>query len=221
MSFRPARSRQPRRLAALAPLAAVSLALSACASTPRVSAEAAGALALPPAGAPLAPLPPMPADAPGKMFADARIAATASRSNFSEIEPSRLAVQRAQMDGVKQYAQMMIAEHEVLERQMREMLAAKGVMPVDNAFSLQLQRNLQPTLDMLRSRQGAQFDMDFMNHMVSSHMLTLHTLDTSLIPEADDPQMKAMLRDVVRPKVAAHLQQAQALQVQVIRGMGR
>lgn len=193
---------------------------TACAQGTRVTKESAGSVAPTPApAAALAPLPPNPADSPEAMFADPRIAATASRSNFSEIEPSRLALTQASMPAVRQYAQMMVDEHTALESQMRAMLAAKNVTPVDNGFSLQLYRNLPPTLEMLRARTGLAFDESFMAHMVTSHMTTLHTLDTSLIPEANDPEMKAMLQNVVRPKVAAHLEQAKALHHQVIRQM--
>lgn len=214
--------RSSRAARALAPI----LALSTVAAAATLGACAGGTVQQAAAGMldrtdPATPLPPNPADAASTMFNDARIAATASRSNFSEIEPSRLALERAQMAPVKQYAQMMVSEHVALEDRMRDKLAAKKVMPVDNAFSLQLQRNLPVTLDMLRQRTGLAFDESYMAHMVSSHMTTLHTLDTSLIPEADDAELKAMLQNEVRPKVVAHLEQAKALHRQVILQMGR
>lgn len=189
-------------------------ATTACAQT-RVTKEAGGTVAPTPApaaaAANLAPLPPNPMNPAEAMWADPAIAATASRSNFQEIEPSRLAVQRATMPELKQYAQMMIDEHTALESQMRAMLQAKGVTPQDNGFSLQLHRNLPPMLAMLEGKTGMAFDKDYAQHMISSHMLTLHTLDTSLIPEADDAEMKTMLQTVVRPKVQAHLEQIRAI----------
>ncbi len=205
--------------AALPVALAAALALAgACTSSGALTRAAGGEVDLPAA---TVPLPPVPADAPGTMFADARIAATASRSNFMEIEPSRLAVERAQVQAVRGYARMMIDEHTTLEEQMRTMLERKRMVPVDNAFSLQLQRNLPPTLEMLRARTGLAFDDEYLAHMESSHMTTLHTLDTSLIPEADDPELKTMLQNVVRPRVAAHLEQARTLRRQVAAQLGR
>jgi putative membrane protein len=185
----------PSRHITATPLGAALTALlvaatSACAQT-RVTKEAGGAVAPTPAPTPasaaaLAPLPPNPMNPTEAMWADPAIAATASRSNFQEIEPSRLAVQRATTPALKEYAQMMIDEHVALETQMRAMLQAKGVTPQDNGFSLQLHRNLPPMLAMMESKTGVAFDKEYAQHMISSHMLTLHTLDTTLIPETDD-----------------------------------
>jgi putative membrane protein len=139
-----------------------------------------------------------------EMFNDAKIAAVASVSNMSEILPSQLAAQRAQSAQVKQFAQRMIAEHQQLEQQMQQMLKAKGVAPEHNAYSYQQQQNLQPTMRELQSASGAAFDKLYMQHQVASHMSTLHALDTSLIPNAKDPQMRAMLQQKARPAVAGH-----------------
>jgi predicted outer membrane protein len=48
-------------------------------------------------------------------------------------------------------------------------------------------------------------------------MSTLHALDTTLIPQATDPEMKAMLQQQARPAVAMHYQEALKLRDQVAR----
>jgi len=148
---------------------------------------------------------------PDEMFTDARIAAVASASNQDEIQTSQVAVQQAQDAQVKAYAQRMIDEHSRFEQQQQQLLQQKGLAPQDNALSLQLTRNLQPTLDSLRAKSGREFDMAYVLHQVSSHETTLKTLDTSLIPQARDAEMKAMLQRQVRPAVAEHLAEAKRL----------
>lgn len=152
------------------------------------------------------------------MFTDAKIAATASVSNQSEILPSQYALQRTQRADVRQFAQRMVAEHTQLEQQMQQMLRQKGVTPEHNAYSYQMQQNLGPMLRELGAASARDFDRLYMSHQVASHMSTLHALDTSLIPNTKDPQMKAMLRDVVRPAVAGHYVQAIALRDAVAQG---
>jgi putative membrane protein len=204
----------PRRLAAGAALVATAAA-GAGAQTPTpapapapgqtMTANATGA----PAGRPALREP------VAEMFSDAKIAAVASTSNMSEILPSQLALQKAQSPQVRQFAQRMIAEHQQLEQQMQQMLQQKGVAPEHNAYSYQLERNLQPMMRELQAASGTQFDRLYMLHQVSSHMSTLHALDTSLIPNARDPQMKTMLTQQARPAVAAHYAEAQRIEAAV------
>jgi putative membrane protein len=141
-------------------------------------------------------------------FNDPNVAASASSSNMDEIQTSQLAVQRAQNPQVREFAQMMVSQHGTFEQEMQAMLSSKGMAPMDNAFSGTLKRHLPPTLQMLQSMSGAQFDMAYMLHQVGAHELTLHALDTTLIPSTTDPDMRAMLQDRVRPAVAEHLQRA-------------
>lgn len=151
----------------------------------------------------------------GVTFTDANIAATASASNQSEIQPSQLALTKTQSEQVRAYAQRMIDDHGRFETQMQALLQQKNIAPADNQFSQQLQQMLPPTMQALQAASGAAFDRLYVEHMVMSHQMTLDALDKALIPSATDPQLKAMLQDQVRPAVAQHLEQAQQLQQQV------
>ena len=124
---------------------------------------------------------------------------------------SRVALERGSDPRVKAYAQRMIDEHTRVEEQMRSMMQMKGMVQMDNALSLQMKRNLPPKLDMLRQMSGREFDMGYMMRQIHAHEMTLLTLDTSLIPESQDGQLKSYLRDTVRPAVAMHLQEAKQL----------
>jgi putative membrane protein len=171
------------------------------------------------AAAPTAAAPPRAPGAgetPEEMFTDAKIAAVASVSNFNEIDPSQIALERALTPALKDYARLMIDHHTRLEQSLRAMLGRKGVRPEDNALSLQLKRNGPPTLETLRAKAGRDFDVAYTLQQIQSHQTTLQTLDTSLIPSARDPEMKAMLRDTVRPLVADHLVRILAIHNQVM-----
>ena len=156
-----------------------------------------------------------------EMFTPPKIAGVASVSNMSEIQPSQLALTKAQHPQVRRFAQRMIDEHTRLESSMQAMLRQKGVTPEHNGHSYQLQQNLGPMLRELNAASGRDFDRLYMSHQVGSHMSTLHALDTTLIPQATDAQMKMMLQQQVRPAVAQHYQEALQLRDQVARGNGR
>ncbi len=192
-----------RRTVQLAAIVAAAAVTAACASRPVSVSE--GDVALTATGN-------VTAESPESMFADPKIAAVSSASNQDEIQTSQLAVQKATNAQVRQFAEMMVREHGTLEQQAQAMLAQKGMAPVDNALSLQKKRNLQEMLTMLRSLEGERFDREYVLHQIGSHMMTLHTLDTSLIPQADDPQLKSMLQQQVRPRVVAHLEQIKQIE---------
>lgn len=140
------------------------------------------------------------------------VAAIATASNMNEIQTSQLALERAQDPSVKNFAQAMIAEHQAIQAGMDSLLAQKGVTPQDNELSQQMKTQLSNTLQQLQSASGQQFDMQYMMHQVQSHQMTLNALDEQLIPaSASDPEMQAVLRDVVRPRVADHLEQARRI----------
>jgi putative membrane protein len=153
------------------------------------------------------------------MFADPNIAAVGSASNQEEIQMSRVALERAQDQRVRTFAQRMIDEHTRVEQEMAAMLQSKGMAPVDNALSLQMKRNLPPKLEMLRGMSGMQFDMGYMMRQIHAHEMTLLSLDTSLIPEADDQALKTYLQSNVRPAVAMHLREAMQLHDQLMMQM--
>ena len=151
-------------------------------------------------------------DTPAKMFTPAKIAAVASVSNINEIDPSRVALTNSQNPQIQAYARDMVTEHSQFETALRTMLQQKKMLVQDNALSYQLKQNARPTLDSLRSKQGMMFDVAYVNQQIESHDLTLKTLDTSLIPNATDPDMKNMLQNQVRPAVVHHLERIKQIQ---------
>lgn len=148
--------------------------------------------------------------APGQMT-DANIAAVASASNQDEIQTSQIALQKATRPEVRQFAQRMVDEHTRVEQEMRQALQAKGMQPQDNALSQQMKQTMSAALQQLQTASGAAFDQAYIAHQVQSHQATLQALQTQLIPNARDPQLKQMLQ-AVQPAVQGHLRMAQALQ---------
>ena len=141
------------------------------------------------------------------MFTDPNVAAVGSASNQFEIQTSRVALERAQDQRVRQFAQMMVDQHGAVEQRMMQLLQSKGRAPVDNALSLGKKNVLAATLAELRGMSGRDFDVNYVLHQIHAHDQTLKELDTTLIPQTDDAQMRALLENEVRPAVAEHLRQ--------------
>jgi putative membrane protein len=94
---------------------------------------------------------------------------------------------------------------------MSQLLQSKGVTPQDNAQSTQMKQAAQSAIQRMEGMTGRQLDSAYVAHQVQAHQATLQALETMLIPNARDPQVKALL-EKARPAVAQHLADAQKLQ---------
>ncbi|MBW3628848.1 MAG: DUF4142 domain-containing protein [Gemmatimonadetes bacterium] len=143
---------------------------------------------------------------------DPEIAAILAASDTAEIQPSQLALQKGQNAAVRDFAQRMINDHGMLSDSLRVMAQQNNMAPAPNPASQQMQSQTQTTLQSLQGLSGAAFDSAYVQAMADSHQLTLTTLDSQLIPSAQNPLLRTALEQKVRPAVAMHLEQVQQIQ---------
>jgi putative membrane protein len=86
-----------------------------------------------------------------------------------------------------------------------------GVTPEDNPTSQSLKQGGDANLANLKSLKGAPFDQAYIDHEVTYHENVLDALDKTLIPDAQNAELKALLVKV-RPAFVAHLEHATHLQ---------
>jgi putative membrane protein len=149
---------------------------------------------------------------PAPTMGDPEILAILAASDSAEIAPSQLATTRAKSAEVKSFARMMIKDHGALEDSMKAMAQANNMAPAPNATSQQIQSQSEATLQSLQGLSGAAFDSAYVAAMVQSHQQAQTTVDSQLIPTAQNPQLKTALEQKVKPAVAMHLQNAQKIQ---------
>lgn len=203
-----------RSIAALACIAALGACSGGSADNREAAGDSATAAMTPPAGeAPqAAPAPGTGSETPvAGQLTDANIAAVASASNQDEIQSSQVALSKGENAQVKQFAQRMVDDHTRMEQEMQTVLQSKGIAPQDNPQSTGMKQAAQSAIQALQGMSGRQLDSAYVAHQVRAHQATLQALETMLIPNARDPQMKAML-ETARPAVAQHLADAQKLQ---------
>ena len=152
------------------------------------------------------------APAPAPAVSDPEIAAILAASDTSEIQPSQLAGQKAENTAVRDFAQRMINDHGMLSDSLRAMAEANGIIPAPNPVSQQVQSQTQTTLQRLQGLSGAGFDRAYMQAMVDSHQTALTTIETQLIPSAQNPHLRTALEQKIRPAVAMHLDEARQIQ---------
>ncbi len=154
----------------------------------------------------------MPPGAAAGALTDGNITAILTMADSAEIRPSQVAQQRAQNARVKEFAQMMVRDHGMLEDSLRAMAQRLSVTPAPDSVSRRLLATTDSVVRALQPLNGAAFDSAYMAWMVNSHQATLNALDQQVIPAARNPELKTALERMVRPQVEQHLQQARQIQ---------
>ena len=92
-------------------------------------------------------------------------AKTAAAANMFEIESSRLALEKASSDEVKQFAQHMIDDHTKAGDEMKQAAQADGVTDIPSS----LDDKHQAMLDELEGTSEDQFDAAYVDMQVNAH----------------------------------------------------
>jgi len=142
-----------------------------------------------------------------KALDDAQIAAIADAANSAEVEQGKLARARASDSRVRTFATMMVEHHGEALRDQQALSVGKQ----DNADSRRLSDEANAALQSLQLKSGTDFDRAYIQLQCDEHRKVLNTLDEKLLPAAKDPALKVYLENL-KPKVEAHLAQAERLQ---------
>jgi putative membrane protein len=155
----------------------------------------------PAAEAPAAEAPKAPA------VTDPQIAHIVVTANSIDSAMGELAKTKARSAAVKSFAQTMITDHGAVNRQAVALAQRLNVTPEANDVSRQLQQGADEARTGLESKSGAAFDRAYMEREVQYHQAVLDALDQTLIPDAQNAELKALLQSA-RPAFAAHLERA-------------
>jgi putative membrane protein len=142
---------------------------------------------------------------------DAQIAHVAVTANSLDSAAGMLARQKGSAKPVKDFAQTMIDDHTSVNKQAVALATKLGVTPEDNDVSRSLKSSADATTSNLQGRTAADFDKGYIDNEVTYHQTVLDALDKTLIPGAQNAELKALL-EKVRPSIAAHLARAKDIQ---------
>ena len=154
------------------------------------------------------------AAAQGTGPSDAQIAAIVVTANQVDIDAGKLAKSKAQSPQVKEFAQRMITDHSGVNKSATELVQKLHVTPEPSPTSESLQKGGDENIAKLKTLSGAAFDKAYIDHEVAYHEAVLSALDKTLIPSAQNAELKALLVKV-RPAFVAHLDMAKQIQGQL------
>jgi putative membrane protein len=104
----------------------------------------------------------------------------------------------------------MVTDHMGVNKAAVDLVGKLKVTPQDNPTSQALKAGGNKNLAALKALQGAAFDKAYVDHEVAYHQAVLDAVDKSLIPGAQNGELKALLTKV-RPAFVAHLEHAKQL----------
>jgi putative membrane protein len=151
------------------------------------------------------------AHAQGSGPTDPQIAAIVVTANQVDIDAGKLAKSKAHSKQVKDFAQLMITDHTGVNKSASELVHKLNVKPEDNPTSESLKKGGDDNVAKLRTLKGADFDRAYVDHEVTYHEAVIDALDKTLIPNAKNEELKALMVKV-RPAFVAHLEHAKQLQ---------
>lgn len=142
---------------------------------------------------------------------DAQIASIVVTANTVDIDAGKLAKTKAKNPEVKKFAEQMIADHTAVNKSAVDLVTKLKVTPEDNDTSKALKKGGDDNLAKLKTMKGKDFDKAYVDQEVTYHQAVLDAIDKTLIPSAQNAELKALLVKV-RPAIAAHLEHAKHIQ---------
>ena len=142
---------------------------------------------------------------------DAEIAAIVVTANQVDIDAGKLAETKAANPEVKNFGQQMVAAHAGVNKAATELVTKLKVKPQDNATSKSLKDGGDKNVTALKALHGAAFDKAYIDHEIEYHQAVLDAVDKTLIPSAQNDELKALIVKV-RPAFVAHLEKARSIQ---------
>lgn len=152
--------------------------------------------------------------AQGAAPTDPQIAAIVVTANQVDIDAGKLAESKTRSKDVKAFAQLMVTDHSGVNKAATDLVHKLNVTPEDNPTSQSLKQGGDANLAKLKTLSGGSFDKSYIDHEVAYHESVLDALDKTLIPDAKNEELKALLVKV-RPAFVAHLEHARHLQAQL------
>jgi putative membrane protein len=190
-------------------LTAAALLLAACSG--QKADQAADRSAADSTMASMAPAPAATSTPATPAVSDAQIAAIVVAANQVDIDAGKLAESKATNPKVKAFARRMVTDHSAVNTAATALVTKLGVTPEANETSRSLTAGGEQNRSSLQGKTGKDFDKAYIDNEVTYHQAVIDALDKTLIPNAQNAELKNMLV-TTRPAFEAHLKMAKDIQ---------
>lgn len=125
---------------------------------------------------------------------DAQIAHIAYTAGVIDVTAGTQALSKATNPAVREFAQEMVRDHKAVNDKAIALVTKLHVTPQDNATSQSLSKGAADKQAELSKLSGAAFDRAYVINEVSYHQAVNDALRTTLIPQAKNGELKALLQ---------------------------
>lgn len=153
------------------------------------------------------------ADTPAKPT-DPQIAHIAYTAGLIDVEAGKLALKKSRDNDVRAFAQAMVGDHTAVNDQALALVKKLNVTPEDNPTSQSLTKQAEDTRKRLAGLTGTTFDKAYIANEVAFHKTVNAALRTTLIPDAQNSELKSLLERGLKV-FEAHLDHAEDLAQQL------
>ena len=142
---------------------------------------------------------------------DAQIAAIVVAANNVDINAGKLAEKMSNNQEVKDFAKHMEADHSAVNQQATALVKKLRVTPEESETSQSLTNDGKENISNLKGQKGAEFDRAYVDNEVAYHQAVIDAMNQTLIPNAQNAELKETLVKV-KSLFEAHLAHAKQLQ---------
>ena len=148
---------------------------------------------------------------------DPQIAHIAYTAGQIDVEAGKLALEKSKNNDVRAFAQRMVGDHTAVNDQALALVKKLNVTPEDNPTSQSLTKQAEATRKKLAGLSGEAFDKAYVDDEVAFHKTVNNALSITLIPNAQNSELKALLENGLKV-FEAHLEHAEQLAKQLTSG---
>ena len=142
---------------------------------------------------------------------DPEIASVAVTANQVDINYAKIAKEKSKNADVIKFANTMATDHQSIIDQAVALVTKLKVTPKDNATSKKLNSDAEATKKTLNAKSAKDFDKAYIDNEVAYHKAVINVVQNTLIPQAQNAELKALLVKVL-PVLKAHLEHAEMVQ---------
>jgi putative membrane protein len=142
---------------------------------------------------------------------DAEIAAIVVAANTADIDNGKEAQSKSKNADVKMLGRQMVNDHSASNRQADSLAKSLSLNPQESETSRGMKAQQDSIRGEIKKLNGAAYDKAYVDNEVTFHETVLNALDQTLIPNAQNAQLKDLLQNT-RPIIAAHLEHARQVQ---------
>jgi putative membrane protein len=124
---------------------------------------------------------------------DAQIAHIAYTAGDIDVAAAKQALRKSKNPQVRAFAQDMVRDHTAVNQKALALVKKLKVTPEDNPTSQSLKKDADAKLADYAKLNGAAFDKTYAENEVAYHKTVNGALESTLIPSAQNPELKSLL----------------------------